>query len=87
MLKKDWSLNNVPPKDDPDVGPYAYLLFNAAKAEKERLNKPKDFVNNYALYRGQQTQQQTGMKGARQPKKVLTPINLYFAIELIRTCF
>ena len=78
-MLQEWNLSKLPPKDDPDVGPYAYLLFNAAKAEKERLNKPQDFVNNYALYRGQQTQQQTGMKGARQPKKVLTPINLYFA--------
>lgn len=56
------------------------MMYEAARIEKERLNKPKDFINNYALYRSQQTQQQTqGRKGYSPSKKMITPINLYFA--------
>lgn len=79
MLKKDWSLNNVPPKDDPDCGEFTFSLFEAARLEKERLGKHDDFNNNFALYRGNQDTQQSGRKGAPRKKKVLTPINLYFA--------
>jgi len=78
-MKEEWNLSNIPPKDDKDVAPFAFMLFEAARAEKERLGKPKDFLNNYALYRGQQAQQQTGKKGYSPAKKMLTPINLYFA--------
>jgi hypothetical protein len=79
MVKNDWSLSNVPPKNDPDVGEFAFSLFEAAKNEKERLGKHDDFNNNFALYRGNQDTQQSGRKGAPRKKKVLTPINLYFA--------
>jgi hypothetical protein len=78
-MKNIWSLTNVPPKGDDDVAEFANRLYEAAKAEKERLGKPKDFMNNYALYRGRQTREQTGRKGYSPAKKVMTPINLYFA--------
>lgn len=79
MIKKDWSLNNVPPKDDPDCGEFTFSLFEAARLEKERLGKHDDFNNNYILYRGNKDGQQSGRKGYQRKKKVLTPINLYFA--------
>lgn len=80
MMKEDWNLSNIPPKGDADVAEFAQMLFEAAKAEKDRLGKPADFRNNYALYRGQQIQQAiTSRKGSAPAKQILTPINLYFA--------
>ena len=79
MLKKDWSLNNIPAKNDPDCGEFTFSLFEAARLERDRLGKVDDFNNNYALYRGNQDSQQSGRKGSPRKKKVLTPINLYFA--------
>jgi len=78
-MKQEWNLSNVPPKGDPDVGEFAFMLHEAARIEKERLGKPKDFLNNYALYRGQQTREISGRKGYSASQKVTTPINLYFA--------
>jgi hypothetical protein len=78
-MVKDWNLSNVPPKGDPDVAEFANMLYEAARMEKERLGKPKDFMNNYALYRGRQAQQQTGRKGYTPEQTITTPINLYFA--------
>ncbi|MFZ2809472.1 MAG: hypothetical protein WAZ60_24065 [Desulfosalsimonadaceae bacterium] len=79
MIKKDWTLSNIPPKDDPDVADFAQDLFEIALAEKERLGKPADFLSNYALYRGRKHRQHTGRKGFTPQTKGLTPINLYFA--------
>lgn len=79
MKKEDWNLANIPPEGDPDVADFAFTLFQASKAEKDRLGKPKDFLNNYALYRGQQAQQTTAKKGTSSVAAPATPINLYFA--------
>jgi hypothetical protein len=80
MLKNDWNLSNIPPQNDPDVAEFANSLYEAAKAERERLGKPKDFLNNFSMYKGQQPQAQTSRKGFGGNKsRINTPINLYFA--------
>ena len=68
-----WNLTNIPPKGDKDVAEFAFSLFEIARIEKERLNKPADFLTNYALYRGRQ------MAGTPVINKAQTPVNLYFA--------
>ena len=73
-MKDEWNLQNIPPKSHKDVADFAYGLFEIARIEKERLGKHKDFLANYALYRGKQT------KGVTPTiVKAYTPINLYFA--------
>jgi hypothetical protein len=67
-----WTLDNVPPKGHKDVAKFAADLFDIAIREKERLGKPKDFISNYALYRGKQT---IGTANT----SVRTPVNLFFA--------
>jgi hypothetical protein len=80
MLRDDWSLSKIPPKGDSDVAEFANKLYVAAKAEKERLGKSQDFLNNHSLYKGQQPKIQTSRKGYNGQKLSLnTPINLYFA--------
>lgn len=80
MIKQDWSLSNIPPIGDPDVAEFAARLFEIALEEKDRLGKPQDFLNNYALYRGFQGMGlKTGKKGYSPQTKNKTPINLYFA--------
>ena len=78
-MENEWNLNNIPPKGHVDVADFAFQLFEIARQEKERLGKPSDFLNNYALYRGQSSRQVTAKKGGQQQKKNLTPVNLYFA--------
>jgi len=65
--------------EHPDVAEFAASLFEIAKAEKERLGKPTDFLADYALYRGQQAKVQSGRKGYTQQPRGMTPVNLYFA--------
>ena len=79
MIKDVWTIKNLPPKDDLDVGEFAMLLFEAARLEKERLGKPQDFLANYALYMGRQVRQQTGRKGYQQQNRGLTTLNLFFS--------
>lgn len=79
MISDKWSLTSIPPKNDPDVAEFAALLFDAARLEKERLNKPQEFLANYALYMGKQVQQQTGRKGYTQNNRGLTTVNLFFS--------
>lgn len=74
-----YNLQHLPPIGDECVADFAFDLFEIARQEKLRLNKPADFMSNYALYRGQQSRQQTGRKGYPKEKAVLTPINLYFS--------
>jgi len=69
MLNKDWSLQKIPPKGNKDVADFAFELFEIARLEKERLQKPEEFMNNYALYRGKTNSKSHGR----------TPVNLYFA--------
>ncbi|MBW2149202.1 MAG: hypothetical protein JRI22_19530 [Deltaproteobacteria bacterium] len=70
-LDEKWSLTNLPPKGHADVADFAYQLFDIAKVARERAGKPKDWLANYALYRG------GGSKDAQ--KKAKTLVNLYFA--------
>ena len=81
MLKKDWNLSNVPPKDDPDAAEFAMQLFDAAKAEKDRLGKHDDFRNNFALYKNKSRDDVVQGRMADRSKKAKTKnlVNLYFA--------
>jgi len=79
MISDKWTIVNIPPKGDPDVAEFAALLFEASRREKERLNKPQEFLANYALYMGKQTRQQTGRKGFTQQNRGLTTVNLFFS--------
>lgn len=78
-MDERWNLQLIPPKGHKDVADFAFQLFEAARLEKERLAKNKSFLNNYALYRGYQGQQQTAKKGVPTQKASQAPINLYFA--------
>jgi hypothetical protein len=79
-MDERWNLNLLPPKGHKDVADFAYSLFEIAKNEKERMNKPAAFLNNYALYRGYQGRSQiSGRRGFRQQQEPMTPVNLYFA--------
>ena len=79
MINDKWNLQNIPPKNHADVGEFAYNLFDIARQEKERLNKPQDFLANYALYRSRENKQQSGRKGYNGGNKQQTLVNLYFA--------
>lgn len=72
-IDQKWSLTEIPPKGHKDVADFAYSLFEIARIEKERLNKPRDFLSNYALYRGKRS------LGNVIVDKAYTPVNLYFA--------
>lgn len=77
---EDWSLANIPPKGHPHVADFAFKLFDIARAEKERLGKPKDFYANYALYRGLSKHQKVNnLKNIITSSKSAMPINLFFA--------
>lgn len=78
-MEERWNLQLVPPKGHRDVADFAFQMFEAARLEKERLEKNKSFLNNYALYRGYQGRQQTAKKGVPTQKASQAPINLYFA--------
>lgn len=79
MINNAWNLNNIPPVGHEDVAPFAYMLFDIARLEKERLGKPDSFLTNYALYRGKQNRQISGRKGYSPKKSTMGGINLYFA--------
>ncbi len=79
MIDPKWNLSNLPPKGHKDVAEFAYQLFEISRMEKERLGKPRDFLNNYALYRGDSDKVISGRKGYSQKLSGLTHVNLYFA--------
>ena len=79
MIDPKWNLSNLPPKGHKDVAEFAYQLFEISRMEKERLGKPRDFLNNYALYRGDSDKIVSGRKGYSQKSSGLTHVNLYFA--------
>lgn len=59
---------------------FALQLFEIARLDKERLNKPAEFLENYSQYRGKQIDKITAGKKGHTPQKVtLTPVNLLFA--------
>lgn len=79
-MDERWGLNTIPPKGHKDVPDFAFMLFDIARLEKDRLAKPQAFLNNYALYRGYQGRNQnTSRKGYSPQGQSLTPVNLYFA--------
>ena len=80
MENDKWNLRNLPPPGNRAVPDFAFLLFDIARAEKERLGKNKDFIRNYALYRGKQNQQTSAPKGFQGGAvEDMMPINLLFA--------
>jgi hypothetical protein len=80
MIDDRWSLNLIPPKGHKDVAEFAFNLFDISRREKERLNKPAEFLANYALYRGQNQDKYTsGKKGWTPNRANLCPVNLFFS--------
>lgn len=79
MIDSKWNLSNLPPIGHEDVADFAYQLFEISRIEKERLGKPRDFLNNYAFYRGDSDKIMSGRKGYSQKTSGLTHVNLYFA--------
>ena len=77
-MENQWNLQKAPPPGHPEVADYAFELFEISRLEKERLNKPQDFLSNYALYRGQESKTQISGRRGRQRANI-TPINLYFS--------
>ena len=80
-MDKQWNLQNAPPPGHLEVADYAFELFEIARLEKERLNKPQDFLSDYALYRSQESKAQlsSSRSGQSRQRTNLTPINLYFS--------
>jgi hypothetical protein len=78
-MERDWDISDIPPEGDPDVADFAYMLFDQARMERERLGKPGDWMANYSLYRGNQKQQNSAKKGASTQSSPSMLINLYFA--------
>lgn len=80
MIDDRWSLNLLPPKGHKDVAEFAFSLFDISRQDKERLNKPQEYLDNYAMYRGQSAGNITqGKKGWKPKKNSLVPVNLYFS--------
>lgn len=81
MIDRKWNLNNIPPIGHPDVAEFALQLFEIARAEKERLGKPEEFHENYAMYRGRPLESvvTSARKGYSQQTTNITPVNLLFA--------
>jgi len=69
-MLEDWTLTEMPPEGDDDVGPFFWSLYEAALAEQQRLKVRETAIDNHALYRGLRE---------RQDKKAFTPINLFFS--------
>jgi len=77
-MKEAWTLSKIPPKNHPDLPEFANELFDIANEEKDRLEKPDQFLANYNLYRGKQLRRGSGVLDR-------LPVNLYFA-NIERTC-
>ena len=67
----DWNLTNIPPKGHPDVGKFAWGLYEQARDEKIRLHLPDIWKNNYMLWRGNHWGQQR--------KRTTMSLNLFFS--------
>ena len=50
--QRGWNLNNLPPKGDPDVGAFAYKLYEDALRERQRLNLEERWHRYYQIFRG-----------------------------------
>ena len=69
----DYSLENPPPADHPELGKWVWELFEAAYSEKERLGLMDRWVSNYKLFRGNHW----GDKKRNSADHI--SVNLYFA--------
>lgn len=56
LIRRDWSLQNLPPEGDVDVGAFAYQLFEDALKERERLGVPTRLMAYYHFFRGRHAQ-------------------------------
>lgn len=48
----NWSITNPPPQGHKDVGEWAWNLYQDGQDEKERLNLPNTYLENYRIYSG-----------------------------------
>lgn len=67
----EWDTLNVPPAGHPDVGKWAWGLYETGLYERDRIEKPKQWEANYKLYRGDY--------GQSKRKATFTPVPLFFA--------
>jgi hypothetical protein len=56
LHRTDWNLRNIPPENDPDVGPFFHRLVEDSVRERNRLNVPNRFQAYYQLFRGRHLQ-------------------------------
>jgi hypothetical protein len=47
-----WTMSNIPPEGDPELGMFVYERYLEAKKEKERLKLPDRWLENFRLMRG-----------------------------------
>ena len=67
-----WSLSNLPPEGHKDVGGFAYSLFDAAMAERDRLCLEARWNDNHRLYRNQHFADSSLASLIRKSKKRLS---------------
>ena len=72
MLNDDLNLSNLPAEGSEEVGEFFFSLYEAARAEQDRLKIRERALENHALYRGKN-------KDERTKKKAWTPVNLFFS--------
>lgn len=70
-MNEEWSLSNLPPAGHKECAKFAYSLYEAALAERERLKVKERALENHALYRGRRK----NAKGV----ETKTLVNLFFA--------
>jgi hypothetical protein len=56
LRNNKWSLSNLPPEGNADVGAFFYQLYEDGLRERNRLGIPARFQSYYQLFRGRHTQ-------------------------------
>lgn len=51
-MQENWSLSKLPPEGHPDVGLFAWELYELSEAEKNRQGLPDRWIENHRLWRG-----------------------------------
>lgn len=77
MVRPKWTLNNLPPPGDKDVGQFFWGLFENSMAEKDRLGLPDRWFENHRLYRGDHWNKNRLSNSANNSD--LTSVNLIFS--------
>jgi hypothetical protein len=72
---KKWSLSNLPPEGNAEVGKFFWDLFVASQAEKERLGLSDRWLENHRMWRGGSTSRKMGSKHAVTANLVFSNIN------------